>query len=148
MLWRRCSNFMATSWQPRRGKLSQREKLTSAQLLFSTVPQRCDNVNHDFVTTLSQRRWASWGNTKKGDSSVKINGPKASTSLKKVGNTTSTSKTEYNNSIRKYPWIVLSLYWHKLDIIRLVFKSVCTASMQEILLTELTHLMSLISLGA
>ena len=45
MLWRRCSNVVATS--------------TSAQLSFSTVPQRCDNVNNDVVTTFSQRRCAS-----------------------------------------------------------------------------------------
>ena len=50
MLWPRCSNVVATSWQRR----------TSAQLSFSTVPQSCDNVNHDVVTTLSQRRCASW----------------------------------------------------------------------------------------
>ena len=44
MLWRLCSNFMASSWQRRRAMLSQRWKLTSVQLSFSTVPQRCDNV--------------------------------------------------------------------------------------------------------
>ena len=60
MLWRRCSNVEATSWQRWRATLSQRRKLTSVQLSFSTVPQRCDNVNNDVVTMLSQRRCASW----------------------------------------------------------------------------------------
>ena len=60
MLWRRCSNVEATSWQRWRATLSQRRKLTSIQLSFSTVPQRCDNVNNDVVTTLSQRCCASW----------------------------------------------------------------------------------------
>ena len=60
MLWRRCSNVMATSWQRCSPTLSQRRRPTSPQLSFSTVPQRCDNVNHDVVTTLSQRRCASW----------------------------------------------------------------------------------------
>ena len=40
--------------------MSQRRKPTSAQLSFLTVPQRCDNVNNDVVTMLSQRRCASW----------------------------------------------------------------------------------------
>ena len=65
MLWRRCSNVVATSWQRWRATLSQRRKLTSVQLLFSTVPQRCDNVNNDVVTTLSQCRCASWVHTHK-----------------------------------------------------------------------------------
>ena len=60
MLWRRCSNVEATSWQRWRATLSQRRKLTSVELSFSTVPQLCDNVNNDVVTTLSQRRCASW----------------------------------------------------------------------------------------
>ena len=60
MLWRRCSNVVETSWQHRRATWSQHRKLTSAQLSFSTVPQRCDNVNNDVVTTLSQCRCASW----------------------------------------------------------------------------------------
>ena len=60
MLWRLCSNVMATSWQRRSPTLSQRRRPTSPQLSFSTVPQRFDNVNHDVVTTLSQRRCASW----------------------------------------------------------------------------------------
>ena len=60
MLWRRCSNVEATSWQRWRATLSQRRKLTSVQLSFLTVPQRCDNVNNDVVTTLSRRRCASW----------------------------------------------------------------------------------------
>ena len=60
MLWRCCSNVEATSWQRWRATLSQRRKLTSVQLSFSTVPQRCDNVNNDVVTMLSQRRCASW----------------------------------------------------------------------------------------
>ena len=51
---------MATSWQLRVTTLSQGRKLTSPQLSFSTLPQRCDNVDHDVVTTLSQRRCASW----------------------------------------------------------------------------------------
>ena len=60
MLWRRCSNVETTSWQRWRATLSQRPKLTLVQLSFSTVPQRCDNVNNDVVTTLSQCRCASW----------------------------------------------------------------------------------------
>ena len=60
MLWQRYSNVMATSWQRRSPRLSQRRRPTSPQLSFLTVPQRCDNVNHDVVTTLSQRRCASW----------------------------------------------------------------------------------------
>ena len=44
MLWRRCSNVEATSWQRWTATLSQRRKLTSVQLSFSTVPLRCDNV--------------------------------------------------------------------------------------------------------
>ena len=59
MLWWRCSNVVATSWQRRRAALSQHRKLTSAQLSFSTVPQPCDNVKNDVVTTLSQCRCAS-----------------------------------------------------------------------------------------
>ena len=55
MLWRRCSNVEATSSQRWRATLSQCRKLTSVQLSFSTVPQRCDNVNNDVVTTLWQR---------------------------------------------------------------------------------------------
>ena len=35
--------------------LSQRWKLTLAQLSCSTVPQRCDKVRNEVVTTLSQR---------------------------------------------------------------------------------------------
>ena len=62
MLWRRCSNVEATSWQRWKATLSQRWKLTSVQLSFSTVPQRCDNLNNDVVTTLSQRHCASWVN--------------------------------------------------------------------------------------
>ena len=50
-------NVVATSWQ--------RRKLTSAQLWFSTVLQRCDNINND-VVTLSQRRCVSWEYIKKG----------------------------------------------------------------------------------
>ena len=54
MLQRRCSNVVATSWQRRATTtLSQRRKVTSPQLSFSTLPQCCDNVNHDVVTTLS-----------------------------------------------------------------------------------------------
>ena len=34
-----CGDVVATLWQRRR--------LTSPQLSFSTVPPRCDNVNHD-----------------------------------------------------------------------------------------------------
>ena len=64
MLWRRCSNVEATSWKRWRATLSQRRKLTSVQLSFSTVPQRCDNVNNDVVTTLWQRRCASWEDNK------------------------------------------------------------------------------------
>ena len=33
---------------------------TSAQPSFSTVPQSCDNVNNDVVTTLGQRSCDSW----------------------------------------------------------------------------------------
>ena len=40
--------------------LSQRRELTWVQLSFPTLPQRCDNVNNDVVTTLSQRQFASW----------------------------------------------------------------------------------------
>ena len=50
-------NVVATSWR--------RRKLKSAQLWFSTVLQRCDNINTDIVT-LSQRRCASWEYIKKG----------------------------------------------------------------------------------
>ena len=50
-MWRRCSNVVANSWSRRRVTLSQRWKPTSAQLSFSTVLQRCDNVNSDDVTT-------------------------------------------------------------------------------------------------
>ena len=32
----------------------------SAQFSFSTVPQHYDNVNNDFVTTLSQHHCVSW----------------------------------------------------------------------------------------
>ena len=39
--------------------LSQRRKMTSVQLSFSTMPQGCDNVNNDVVTT-PQRCSASW----------------------------------------------------------------------------------------
>ena len=60
MLWRRYSNVVATSLQRRRGTLLQRRKRTSAQISFSTVPKRYGNVNNDVVTTLSQRRCASW----------------------------------------------------------------------------------------
>ena len=63
MLWRSCSNVMATSWQRRSPTLSQRQRPTSPQLSISTVPQSCDNVNHDVVTALSQRRCASWDKT-------------------------------------------------------------------------------------
>ena len=41
-------NVLATSWQHRTATLSQRRKQPS----FSTVSQRCDNVNNDVVTTL------------------------------------------------------------------------------------------------
>ena len=34
----------------------------SAQLSFSTVPQHCDNSNHDVVIMLSQRCCGSWDN--------------------------------------------------------------------------------------
>ena len=60
MLWPRCSTVEATSWQGWKATLWQRRKLPSVQLSFSTVPQRCDNVNNDVVTRLSQRRCASW----------------------------------------------------------------------------------------
>ena len=43
-----CGNVAATLWQRLDNvgvTLSQRRKPTSAQLSFSTVPQRCDNVN-------------------------------------------------------------------------------------------------------
>ena len=40
--------------------MSQRRKLTSVQLSFSTVPQRYDSVNNDVVRRLLQRRCASW----------------------------------------------------------------------------------------
>ena len=40
--------------------LSQRRELTWVQLSFPTLQQRCDNVNNDVVTTLSQRQFASW----------------------------------------------------------------------------------------
>ena len=40
--------------------LSQRRELTWVQLSFPTLLQRCDNVNNDVVTTLSQRQFASW----------------------------------------------------------------------------------------
>ena len=33
---------------------------TSPHLSFSTVLQRCRNINHDVVATLSQRRCAGW----------------------------------------------------------------------------------------
>ena len=52
-------NVVATL-QHRRATLSQRRKPTSAQLSVSTVQQRCDDVNNDVVTTLPQRRCASW----------------------------------------------------------------------------------------
>ena len=55
-------DVVTTLWQRRTTTLSQRRKLTSPQLSFSTLPQRCDKVNHDVVTTLSQRRCASWEN--------------------------------------------------------------------------------------
>ena len=59
MLWRRCSNVVTTSWKHQRATLSQRRKLTLVQLSLSTVPQHCDNINNDVVTTVSQRRFAS-----------------------------------------------------------------------------------------
>ena len=46
MLWRRCSNVEATSWQRWRAT-SQRRKLTSVQLIFdraTTLWQRCHSV--------------------------------------------------------------------------------------------------------
>ena len=62
MLWRRYSNAVATAWQRWTVMLSQHRKLTSVQLSFSTLPQRCDNVNNDVVTTLSQLHCFSWVN--------------------------------------------------------------------------------------
>ena len=56
ILWQRCNNVVSTSWQRWRATLWQRRRLTSAQFSFSTVPQRCDNVNNDLVTTLWQRQ--------------------------------------------------------------------------------------------
>ena len=44
MLWRGGSNVVPTSWQCGKAMLSQRGKLTSAQLSFSTMSERCDNV--------------------------------------------------------------------------------------------------------
>ena len=60
MLWPRCSNVVTTSWKRREATLSQCRKPTAEQLSFSTVSQRCDNINNDVATMLSQRRCASW----------------------------------------------------------------------------------------
>ena len=53
MLYQRCSNVVPMSCQCCTTMLSQRQKLRSPQLSFLTLSQRCDNVNHDVVTTLS-----------------------------------------------------------------------------------------------
>ena len=45
----------ATTRQRQAATLSQRWRPKLPQLSFSTVSQCCDNVNHDVVTTLSQR---------------------------------------------------------------------------------------------
>ena len=52
MLYQCCSNIVAMSCQRRTSMLSQRQNLRSPQLSFLTLSQRCDNVNHDVVTTL------------------------------------------------------------------------------------------------
>ena len=49
MLWRRCSNVEATSWQRWRATLSQRQKLTTvifdrAATLWQRQQRRCNNV--------------------------------------------------------------------------------------------------------
>ena len=51
---------IATLWQRWTATMSQRRRPSLPQLSFLTMPQRCDNVNHDVVTTLSQRCLASW----------------------------------------------------------------------------------------